>query len=367
MTDWKEEVRNTIRNANDVKKLLNLSDEETAKIEKILNEFPMAVNPYYLSLVDFGDENDPILKMCIPSVKETDLTGSFDTSDEASNTVAGGLQHKYDETALVLSTNTCAMYCRHCFRKRLVGLSDDEIANRFDEVIEYIGQHPEVTNVILSGGDALLLSNEKLDKYLGKLCALDQLDFIRLASRTPVVLPQRISEDPALLDIFEKYNKIKQLYVVTQFNHPREINEYSTRAVKELTHRGIVVKNQTVLLNGVNAEPQVLGELLRKITSIGAVPYYIFQCRPVSGVRNQFQLPLEDGIKIVEEALSMQNGQGKCVKYCMSHKKGKIEILGISQAGEMLFKFHQAKDKENSGKIFARKLMPGQGWLPDEL
>ena len=137
--------------------------------------------------------------------------------------------------------------------------------------------------------------------------------------------------------------------------------------MRQLQKRGLVVKNQTVLLRGVNDSPEVLGKLLRKLTAIGAVPYYIFQCRPVCGVCNQFQVPLLQGAQIVSEALSRQNGQGKCVKYCMSHPEGKIEILGALPSGEMVFKFHQAKNKKNNGKIFTRRLREEQGWLEEEI
>lgn len=367
MSQWQTEMKNLITTAEEIKKKLELSEEETERLDEVLKSYPMSITPYYLSLADKTDPADPILKMCVPDYSEMTHIGSYDTSGEADNTVSEGLQHKYRQTALVLTTNRCAMYCRHCFRRRLVGLTDDEIADGFGAEVEYIKAHPEITNVLLSGGDALMLANARLRDYLRRLSALPQLDLIRVATRMPVVLPMRIYEDGELLDILGEYSGIKRIYVVTQFNHPREITPQSIKAVESLTKMGIVVKNQTVLLKGVNDDPSVLGTLLRKLTAIGVVPYYIFQCRPVKGVKQQFQVPLIRGVQIVEDAKNMQNGQGKCLKYCMSHPRGKIEIVGQTPDGQMIFKFHQAKYRQDDSRIFLLKLNGDHRWLTDEL
>ena len=363
MENWKTELAGCITQAEEISPLLGLSAAEKARMEQILQRFPMSVTPYYLSLADLSSPDDPIMKMCIPSINEMDLEGAFDTSGEADNTILEGLQHKYSTTAMVLTTQRCAMYCRHCFRKRLVGQTDEEIARQFGDIIAYIEAHPEVNNVLLTGGDCLMLPNNKLESYLEKLSGLPQLDFIRLASRMPVVLPSRIYGDSELLDMLKHYSSIKRLYVVTQFNHPRELTNEAEHAIACLQKIGIVIKNQTVLLGGVNDDPSVLGELLRRLTVTGVVPYYIFQCRPVSGVKSQFQIPIKRGAEIVETAKAMQNGQGKCVKYCMSHPHGKIEILGALPGGEMAFKFHQAKYERDNGRIFSMSLRDNQGWL----
>lgn len=291
------------------------------------------------------------------------MDGSFDTSGEADNTVVEGMQHKYKQSAMILSTNRCAMYCRHCFRKRLVGLSDKEIAKYFDKIMEYIEGHTEISNVLISGGDAFLNSNEVIEKYLERLCRMEHIDFIRFGTRTPVVLPMRITEDKELLDILQRYSSKKQIYVITHFNHPNEITRESKAAVQALLHVGIPVRNQAVLLKGINDSPQVLGTLLKRLTAAGVLPYYVFQCRPVSGVKNQFQVPLKQGFKIVEEAKNMQNGMGKNFRYVLSHEEGKIEILGMTAEDEMLFKYHQAKKPEDAGRLFIRHLEDTQCWL----
>jgi KamA family protein len=361
--NWKEIYEPRYQNGNDLKEILHLSDQEVAALNKITEEYPMLTNKYYLSLIDPDDPADPIRKMSVPSLWELEQGGDSDTSGEKSNTVMTGMQHKYSQTALMLSTNECFMYCRHCFRKRMVGVTDTEVASQLAQMKEYLLAHPSVNNILISGGDSFFNSNARIAQYLETFTALDQLDFIRFGTRVPVVLPQRISQDKELLDILKKYNEKKQIYVVTQFNHPRELTPESNAAIQALKEIGIIIKNQTVLLKEINDSADVLGELLSKLTISGVVPYYIFQCRPVRGVLNHFQVPLLEGCKIVDGAKSMQNGQGKCVRYAMSHPTGKIEIIGELSEGEMIFKYHQAKDPKDSCRIFTQKLTPDQCWL----
>ena len=347
--------------------MLGLNEADSAQMARILAQFPMSVPRYYLSLINWDDENDPIRKMCIPSVRETDLSGSFDTSGEASNTVVVGMQHKYHATALILSTNRCAMYCRHCFRKRLVGLSDAEIASHLDEMIAYIKEHKEISNVLVSGGDAFLNDNEVIEEYLSRLCEIDHLDMIRFGTRVPVSFPQRVTSDPDLIALLKKYNEKKQLFVITHFNPPNEITPESTAAVHAILSAGIPIRNQTVLLHGVNDDSEVLGTLLRRLIRIGVIPYYVFQCRPVSGVKNQFSVPFLRGIQVVEGAKRMQNGQGKSLRYALSHPTGKIEILGTVGGNRMLFKYHQAKYDKDAGRMFTMDLDENQTWLGDDI
>ena len=358
-----ELLNKNITKAEDLKGVLNITDEEVLKLNDILEKYPMSITPYYLSLIDFNDPNDPIKKMCIPSIEETDLSGSFDTSGEADNTIITGMQHKYNQTVIVLSTNHCAMYCRHCFRKRLVGLSDEEIATHFEDMVNYIKDHKEISNVLVSGGDSFLNSNEKIEKYLERLCEIEHLELIRFGTRVPVVYPERITRNDSLKEILKKYGAKKTIYVVTQFNHPREVTKEATEAINYLREASVIVKNQTVLLKGVNDNSEILSELLKKITSIGIIPYYVFQCRPVTGVKNQFQVPLKEGYDIVEGAKNLQNGQGKCFKFCLSTTSGKIEIVGKTEDNKMVFKYHQAKYEKDKGRIFIEEVDDNQTWI----
>ena len=363
---WKSELKNRTTTLDDLNQICQINKQEQETIREILMRAPMSIPPYYLSLIDFNDKHDPIRKIAVPSILEADLSGSLDTSGEASNTVVKGLQHKYRETALLLSTDECAMYCRHCFRKRLVGVSDSEIVHDLNAVRAYLLDHPEINNVLVSGGDALMNSNARLDAILDILTDLPSLDFVRIATRIPVSLPARITEDQELLDILSKHNGRKQLYLVTQFDHPREVTEEAAACAKAVLTRGIPVRNQTVLLRGVNSNPTDLAELFHKLTAIGVEPYYVFQCRPVSGVKGHFQIPLKEGVRIVEQAKAQQNGIGKALRYCMSHPTGKIEILGENTDNTMLFKYHEAKDRANLGRIFTQEVKQDQAWLDSQ-
>ena len=348
---------------SEVKEYLGMTDEEEKKIAEIAEKYPLSVPEYYLSLVNPEDPADPIRRMCIPTLGEDGREGTFDTSGEADNTVEIGVQHKYRQTALILSTNCCAMYCRHCFRKRMIGVSDREIVRNCEKAIAYISEHKEISNVLISGGDSFMLPNGMIERYLEAFTQMPHLDLIRFGTRIPVVDPNRILGDEELQGIFRRYAGKKQIYIVTQFNHPRELTEQSCRVIRCFSEMGIVVKNQTVLLRGVNDNPEVLGELLKKLVAAGTVPYYIFQCRPVKGVKSQFQVPLEEGIEIVDQAKNMQNGQAKCVRYCMSTPKGKVEVIGKLPNQEAVFKFHQAKNPKDASRVFTVKLDKGQTWL----
>ena len=325
----------------------------------------MSITKYYLSLIDPNDPNDPIRKMAVPSKWEMDVSGSYDTSGESESTKMVGLQHKYSQTALLLATNVCGMYCRHCFRKRLVGVSTSEVLANLENAIRYIKEHQEVNNVLITGGDPFLLDTHILERFLIGLSEIPHLQFIRFGTRTPVTFPDRINLDDSLLELLSRYSdKDRRIYIVTQFNHPREITPQSIEAVDRLIRSGVVINNQTVLLRGVNDNPGVLGELQNRLVGIGVCPYYIFQCRPVKRVKKHFQVPLAEGYRIVEEAKGMMNGHSKRFKYIMSHWTGKIEILAV-MGNEIYLKYHQTRDPRNIGKVFKKRLTPTAGWLDD--
>lgn len=185
MMSWQNQITEGISTAAQLAAAIGLTPEKEAEIARITERYPMMITPYYLSLVDKNDPDDPIARMCIPSMDEFGEGGSFDTSGESSNTKMDGLQHKYKPTVLLLSTNVCAMYCRHCFRKRLVGLSDDELLEVADEAIAYITSHGEVNNVLVTGGDALMNPNHVIERYLSGLTAIDHLDLYVSAPACP--------------------------------------------------------------------------------------------------------------------------------------------------------------------------------------
>ena len=248
----------------------------------------------------------------------------------------------------------------------MVGLPTEEVLRRFNDAAKYIEKHKEINNVLISGGDPFVLPTEVIAKFLEKLSAIPHLDFIRFGTKVPVTFPDRILEDDALLTLLKNNSRDnKRIYVVTQFNHVREITQKAMDAVDALSRSDVIVNNQTVLLKGVNDDPETLAELQNKLVSIGVNPYYVFQCRPVKRVKNEFQVPLYKGYEIVEAAKRKLNGHSKRFKYIMSHETGKIEMVGVMD-DDIYLKYHQAKDPDNIGKFFKRKLNKSAGWL-DEL
>lgn len=364
---WQSELRKNVTTVKALKDLGFINDDNYEMLSKITDKYPMSIPIYYLNLIKKNDYSDPIYKMCIASLSEGNVGGKQDTSGEGSNTVSSGIQHKYDNTVLILSTNVCAMYCRHCFRKRLVGQSEEEILKFTDEAIAYVKNHSEVNNILISGGDALLNSNKIIERYLENFSKIEHVKFIRFGSRTPVVFPQRIYEDKELLDIFKKYSKLKTIYVVTQFNHPRELTKEAIKATDMLRECGVPLLNQTVLLKGVNDNTATLKKLFSNLASNGISPYYLFQCRPVKGVRDLFAVPLARACDIVDETKALLSGVGKRFRFIMSHIKGKIEIIGKMDDNNIVLKQHQAKENDDLNKIFTIKLNDTSLWFNDDL
>jgi KamA family protein len=364
---WQQELKQNVTTAQLLYERGLIEKESIEAINKVIDSYPMSITEYYLDLIRTKDISDPIYKMSIASIYESNAEGASDTSGEAQNTVDSGIQHKYDNTVLLLSTNVCAMYCRHCFRKRLVGQSEEEVLRFTDRAIDYIEAHPEVDNVLITGGDAFMNSNKIIERYLSRLTKVKHINFIRFGTRTPVVFPSRINSDPELVEILTRYSKLKTVYVVTQFNHPRELTAEAVKATDTLREAGVPVLNQTVLLAGVNDNSDTLVELFNNLVKNGITPYYLFQCRPVKGVKSHFAVPLLDAIKIVDKTRALLSGPAKRFRFSMSHVKGKIEIIGIAGKNKLILKQHQAKNNYDLNRLFTIKVRKSDRWLPDVL
>ncbi len=364
---WQKDLKNNVTSVDALMEMGFIEKKESEKLQEITEKYPLSIPQYYLNLIENKSYSDPIYKMCIASIREGQLGGKEDTSGEASNTVMEGIQHKYDSTVLLLSTNVCAMYCRHCFRKRLVGQSEEEILKFADEAVEYVKNNKKANNILITGGDSLLNSNKIIERYLSKFSEIKHVKFIRFGTRTPVVLPQRIYSDPELIEIFRKYSKKKTIYIVTQFNHPKELTKEAITATDMLREAGVPILNQTVLLKGVNDNADTLSSLIIKLVANGISPYYVFQCRPVKGVRDLFAVPLLKSSEIIDETRSRLSGVGKRFRFIMSHTKGKIEIIGKTDENILVLKQHQAKDKSDINKIFTVKVDENSLWLSEDL
>ncbi|MBN2181964.1 MAG: KamA family radical SAM protein [Sedimentisphaerales bacterium] len=348
----------------DIEQLDFLSNAEKAELKPVTEQFDFCCNEYYLSLIDPDDPDDPIRRIIIPAPSELDEWGRLDPSDEESYRIMPGLEHKYNSTVLMLVSSVCEGICRYCFRKRLFVDSQEDYLRDRRAAMEYIEQHPEITNVLLTGGDPFVLSPAKLEDILRDLSAIEHIRIIRIGTKVPAFNPYRITREPALPEMIKKYStERKKIYVMTHFVHPRELTDEAVRAVDMLQKAGAIVANQMPLIKDVNSDPEVLAELLANLSFIGAVPYYIFQCRPALGNRG-FTVPIEQGYEIIEQAKSLVSGLAKRVRYVMSHSTGKIEIVGKTEDCVYL-KYHRAANDLESGRFLALASNPNAYWLDD--
>ena len=295
--DWHWQVKNRIESLEDLKKYITLSAEEEEGVKKTLETLRMAITPYYFSLMDINDPNCPVRKQAIPSIKEIHKAEAdlLDPIHGDEDSPVPGLTHRYPDRVLLLITDMCSMYCRHCTRRRFAGANDDAMPmDRIDKAIEYIAKTPQVRDVLLSGGDALLVSDETLEYIISKLRAIPHVEIVRIGSRTPVVLPQRIT--PELVEMLKKYHPI---WLNTHFNHPKEVTPESKKACELMANAGIPLGNQSVLLRGINDCVHVMKRLVHDLVKMRVRPYYIYQCDLSMGLEH-FRTPVSKGIEIIE-------------------------------------------------------------------
>lgn len=346
-----------------IDKITHIPEEERKRLKQITEKFVFRVNEYYLGLIDWNDPNDPIRKLVIPNEGELLEYGRWDASDEDTNYVVKGCQHKYQSTALLIVSEVCGAYCRYCFRKRLFRNDVNEATADVEPGLQYISENPEISNVLLTGGDSLILATSKLRAILQRLREIDHVQIIRLGSKIPVFNPMRIYEDEELLEAIREFSSAKKrIYVMAHINHPREITPEAVRGFQALHDAGAIVVNQTPVLRGINNDPVVLGELLDKLSWAGVTPYYFFINRPVAG-NGEFVLPLKEVYDIVEKAKARTSGLGKRVRLSMSHTSGKIEILAIEN-GKAYLKYHQSRDGKY-GKFMILDCPDDAAWFDD--
>lgn len=341
-----------------------ISAKERGELEKVCEKYAFRTNDYYNSLIDWDDSQDPIRRIAIPDQEELEAWGELDPSNEGAYTKAPGLQHKYRTTALLLVNDVCGAYCRFCFRKRLFMDVNDEVTRDVSEGLDYIKRHKEINNVLLTGGDPLVMSTPKLERIIARLREIDHVKIIRIGSKMPAFNPFRITEDKSLLEMLSKHSKKdRRIYLMAHFNHPKELTPEAVEALSTLIDAGVIVVNQTPMLKGVNDDPLILAELFNKLSYIGVPPYYVFQCRPTAG-NKMFSTPVEKSLEIVDKAREMCSGLGKRARLVMSHDTGKIEILG-KESERVFMKYHNAADPEDRGRFLVLPSNPDAYWLDD--
>lgn len=298
-SDWKWQYKHRITTVEELEKLIPLSDFEKEDIKEALEVFPMAISPYYASLMDPDDPTCPIRLQAIPQAAELQtFAWEFEDplcEDADSPSEKSCITHRYPDRVLFLISNRCGMYCRHCTRKRRVGNRECDFSEKMiREGIEYVREHREVRDVLLSGGDALLVSDERLDWLLDELFSIPHVEIVRIGSRVPVTLPQRVT--PELCNILKKYPSV---WLNTHFNHPKEVTPEATKAIEMLADAGVPLGNQSVLLRGVNDCPFIIKNLCQEMLKIRVRPYYLYQCDLSYGLEH-FRTKVSKGIEIME-------------------------------------------------------------------
>lgn len=304
--DWRWQLKHAARTVADLERVLRLSDEERRACARLEREggLPLTVTPHYLSLMDAGDPSDPLRRQLVPSALEDEDEG-WDRKDplgEEDHEVVPNLVHRYPDRVLLLVTDRCASYCRFCTRKRLVGQGPTPTHDDLERALHYVRAHAEVKEVILSGGDALMLDDERLANVLTRVRAIEHVEIIRLATRMLAFAPTRVTS--GLVDVIGRHHPV---YVLTHFNHPRELSQQAALAVERLTNAGVPVLNQTVLLAGINDDAATLAALFRHLTRLRARPYYLHQCDLAPGTR-RFRVPLARAQGLVSELRGQVSG-----------------------------------------------------------
>lgn len=369
-TDWQSELKHNIKSIDKLKDYIDLTEDEEKVLREVADNHPMNITRYYLSLIDFNLKNDPIKKLSFPNEDELILAGDMgettgDPYGDDKHHKGNGILHKYPYSTLIVATEYCSMYCRHCFRKRMVGLPNDKTVENFQNAVKYIKAHKEITNVIISGGDPFLIDTSLLKKMLQSLIDIDHINYVRIGTRAPVVYPIRFFDDE-LLDYLKEFNRKKTLYIPTHFNHSNEITDISQEAVLKIREAGITVNNQAVFLKDVNDSAEEIEKLMNGLVRIGVNPYYLYQCMPVSRVRHHFQVPLKKGIDVVDKAKEKLDGYAKRFKFIMGHDIGKIEICGRIEDKLFLKQIHsRPEEPQKASRMMAMQLDDKAGWLDD--
>lgn len=322
--DWHWQMKNRIRS---VERLLEYFPqiESPRQIAEAASRFPLAITPYYASLIMKTDHTDAVFLMSVPQGKElwNPPFLSEDPLEEDRDMPVPGLVHRYPDRALLIATTACPMYCRHCTRKRVTGIRESCISqSRIKRSVDYLQKHPEIRDVIVSGGDPFTMSTNLIESVLAALRSVPSIDIIRIGTRTPVTLPMRITDE--LVAMIRKYHPV---WINTHFNHPLELTPEAGSACRRLVDAGIPLGNQTVLLKGVNDDPQIMAELLRGLLKTRVRPYYLFQCDLVRGIEH-FRTSISRGIEIMEYLRGSLSGLA-IPSYVIDvpHGGGKIPVL----------------------------------------
>ncbi|MGB4408349.1 MAG: KamA family radical SAM protein [Sphaerochaeta sp.] len=345
--DWHWQVSHRITTLAQISRFLTLTSEERQALEHTESSFPFSITPYYLSLINPSDPKSALRKSVVPTILEsfTSPGESEDPLHEENTSPVPGIVHRYPDRALFLTTSFCSVYCRYCTRSRLVGGHTEPLESHWKKAIEYIRNTPAIRDVVISGGDPLTLSDEKIEWLLKEITSIKHVEMVRIGTKVPMVLPQRIT--PNLLRILKRY---KPIYLSVHCTHPDEITDESSKACNSLADAGVVMGSQTVLLKGVNDSVETLMELYHRLLKVRIKPYYLFQCDPITGSAH-FRTTVDKGKELIQGLRGFTSGYA-VPQYVIDTPGGggKVPILPDYEVGH---------DEENlylrnyEGKVFA--------------
>ncbi len=345
MEEWKALISNAVSSPEELAGILAVNKEQ---IQLVQDQFPFRINPYYLSLIK--EKNDPIWKQAVPDVQELISGGFEDPLSEEHDSPVPNITHRYPDRVLFYVSSVCAMYCRFCTRKRKVSDPKSVYDDGINTGLEYIREHREIRDVIVSGGDPLMLSDQKIEYIIKNLRSIRHIEIIRIGSRVPVTLPQRITAN--LCNVLKKYHPI---FINTHFNHPQEITPESSLACEMLASAGIPLGNQTVLLKGVNDSDKVMKELMQKLLTIRVKPYYLFQMDLVRGTEH-FRTPVKKGLEIISAIQG--HTSGLAVPHFVIDSPGGGGKIPLSPDPVVRLNENEIVLKNYNGNIFAYPTLP---------
>ena len=341
-----------------------MPESEQEILIKVTNRFPFRASKHYLSLIDWNNPKDPIKRIIFPDPRELEASGSPDPSLEKHYTVQNGLQHKYPQTALLLLSDVCGGICRFCFRKRLFMDCKRQTVRDYMPALEYVRDHPEVTDVLLTGGDPLILSTARIKEVIRQIMEIKHVGIIRIGTKMPVYNPFRITGDQELISLVREVSGGgKKIYIMAHINHPGEISSESVRAIRMFQQAGAAVVNQTPVIEGVNDDQATMADLFRRLSFMGVSPYYVFQCRPTIG-NYIYSVPVERSFRIFQNAFKKCSGLAKRARFIMSHSSGKVEVVGLTKEN-IFMRYHQAANPGDYDKFLVSRSNPHARWLDD--
>jgi KamA family protein len=340
-----------VKYLNDLSVLPGISADDLELLRKVSERYVFRANDYYLRLIDWTDPKDPIRQLIIPRKEELNEWGRLDASNEASVTVEPGVQHKYEDTALLLCNEVCGAYCRYCFRKRLFMNDNEEVSKDVSAGVAYIREHPEISNVLLTGGDPLIMGTRRLREIIGQLREIDHVKIIRIGTKMPAFNPYRVLDDPELHAMFREFSTPeRRIYAMCHFDHPRELTPAAREGIAMLLACGVICVNQCPMIRGINDSVEVLTEMFATLSHIGCPQYYLFQGRPTAG-NQPYEVPIVEAWQKFSRSVVAESGLAGRARYAMSHASGKVEIMAVDDRC-MYLRYHRSKYPENSGKFF---------------